>query len=87
VRAEHLSDPLLQRLAGLPKAAPVVAVLALLVVGVIFRGIVGTVCFGVCAVLVAWLLYLTWPRLSPVERMMRGAVLLLLVAVAVVCAA
>ncbi|GGB41211.1 hypothetical protein GCM10011492_35140 [Flexivirga endophytica] len=60
--------------------------LLLLVVGAAFRGIVGTVCFGLCAVLVAWLLYLAWPRIEPIERMMRASVLLLTVALAIVSA-
>ncbi|TWP34042.1 DUF6703 family protein [Leekyejoonella antrihumi] len=87
VRAEHLSDPLIQRLARLPKATPVITVLVVMVIGVIFRHVVGAVCFGLCALLIAWLLYLAWPRLSPIERMMRAAMLLLLTAIAVVLAA
>lgn len=86
VRVEHLSDPLVQRIAALPTLVPAVAVLALLVVGAIFRHVVGAICFGVCGLLVAWLLYLAWPRLTSLERMMRGAVLLLLAAITVVCA-
>lgn len=84
VRVEHASDPLLQRLARAPRALPAAVVLALLVVGAIFRGLVGTVCFGLCAVVVAWLLYLAWPRIEPIERMMRASVLLLAVALAIV---
>lgn len=86
-KTEHLSDPLVQRLARLPKVAPLVAVIVLVVVGAVFRHVVGAVCFGVCAVLTGWLLYLAWPRLASVERMMRGATLLLLAAITVVCAA
>lgn len=84
VRIEHASDPLLQRIARAPRALPVLVVLALLVIGAAFRGVVGTVCFGLCAILVAWLLYLAWPRIQPIERMMRGSVLLLAVALAIV---
>ena len=84
VRVEHVSDPMLQRIARAPRAVPVLVVLALLVIGVAVRGVVGTVCFGVCALLVAWLLYLAWPRIQPIERMMRCSVLLLAVALAIV---
>lgn len=84
VRVEHASDPMLQRIARAPRAVPALIVLALLVIGVAFRGVVGTVCFGLCAVLVAWLLYLAWPRIERIERMMRISVLLLAVALAIV---
>ncbi|MBB2891093.1 DUF6703 family protein [Flexivirga oryzae] len=84
VRVEHASDPMLQRIARAPRAVPALVVLALLVIGVVFRGVVGTVCFGICALLVAWLLYLAWPRIQPIERMMRCSVLLLAVALAIV---
>jgi hypothetical protein len=84
VRVEHASDPWLQRIARAPRAVPVLVVLLLLVIGAVFRGIVGTVCFGLCALLVAWLLYLAWPRIEPLERMMRCSALLLTVALAIV---
>lgn len=84
VRVEHASDPLLQRIARAPRALPASVVLLLLVIGVVFRGSIGTVCFGFCALLVAWLLYLAWPRIERIERMMRISVLLLAVALAIV---
>ncbi len=87
VKIEHLSDPVLRRVARLPKVVPALVVLALLVLGALLRQVAGAICFAVCAVLVGWLLYLSWPRLSSAERMMRSAVLLLLVAVTVVTAA
>ena len=84
VRVEHASDPWLQRIARAPRAVPALVVLVMLVIGVVFRGVVGTVCFGLCALLVGWLLYLAWPRIEPMERMMRCSVLLLAVALAIV---
>lgn len=84
VRVEHASDPLLQRIARAPRALPALVVLILLVIGAVFRGPVGTVCFGLCALVVAWLLYLAWPRIERTERMMRAAVLLLAVALTIV---
>ncbi len=87
VKIEHLSDPVLRHVARLPKVVPALVVLALLVLGALLRQVAGAICFAVCALLVGWLLYLSWPRLSPPERMMRGAVVLLLAAVTVVTAA
>ncbi len=86
VRIEHLSDPLLQRIGRLPRVVPVVAVLVLIVLGVILWHPIGAVCFGLCALLTAWLLYLAWPRLSSPERMMRGAALLVVLALTIVAA-
>ena len=76
-KVEHASHPVLQRLAQLPRATPFVVFLVLAVVGALVRGWVGAVCFGLLTVFVAWLLYLTWPRLGSLERMMRLALLLL----------
>ncbi|WP_265447231.1 DUF6703 family protein [Flexivirga meconopsidis] len=87
VRVEHASDPAVQAIGRAPRALPAGVALLLVVVGAILRGPVGAVCFGVLAAVVCWLLYLAWPRIEPIERMMRIAVLLLLVALTVVCAA
>ena len=81
---EHASLPLLTRLSALPRPVPFAAMLALLVVGALVGGPVGFVLMGVAALVVAWLLYLSWPRLSGPERLMRGAVVLLAAALAVV---
>lgn len=86
-RIEHASDPAVQALARMPRAVPAAVVLLLIVIGAIFRGAVGAVCFGVITVVLAWLLYLAWPRAGATERMMRSAVLLLALALTVVCAA
>lgn len=81
---ERASHPLLVRIAALPRAVPFVVLLALLVVGVFVGGVLGVVCTALVAVFVAWLMYLSWPRLSGVERLGRAAVLLLAVALVVV---
>jgi hypothetical protein len=81
---ERASHPLLVRIAALPRAVPFVVLLALLVVGVFVGGPVGVVCTAIVAVFVAWLMYLSWPKLSGVERLGRAAVLLLAVALVVV---
>lgn len=87
MRVEHASDPVVRCLGDMPKAVPTTVILVLVAFGAIFRGLVGAVCFGSCALVVAWLLYLDWPRIAPLERMMRGAVLILATALTIVCTA
>jgi len=72
------------KLSRLPRLVPFLILLVLLVAGVLISGQVGFVLMGLAAIFVAWVLYLSWPRLSGSERIMRLAVLLLAVAMAVV---
>ena len=72
------------KLSRLPRLVPFLILLALLVAGVLISGQVGFVLMSLAAIFVAWVLYLSWPRLSGSERIMRLAVLLLAVAMAVV---
>jgi len=72
------------RLSRLPRLVPFLILLALLVGGVLIGGPTGFVLMAVAAVFVAWVLYLSWPALSSSERIMRLAVLLIAVALAVV---
>lgn len=72
------------RLSRLPKLVPFLILLTLLVGGVLVGGPVGFVLMSVAALFVAWVLYLSWPRLTSSERVMRVAVLLLAVAMALV---
>jgi hypothetical protein len=81
---ERASLPLMTKLSSLPRAVPFLLLLALLVVGAVIKGMVGFVLMGLAAAFVGWILYLSWPRLSATERLMRFAVLLLAVALAVV---
>ena len=81
---ERASLPLITRISSLPKAVPFLLILALLVAGVLIGGPVGFVLMGLATVFVGWILYLSWPRLSGSERIMRSAVLLLAVAMAIV---
>jgi hypothetical protein len=81
---ERASLPLITRLSSLPRVVPFLLMLALLVGGVVVGGPVGFVLMGLAAVFVGWILYLSWPRLSGSERIMRSAVLLLAVVLAVV---
>ena len=80
---ERASLPLVTKLTGLPRAVPFLLLLALLVAGVMIAGPVGFILMSIGAVFVAWILYLSWPRLTSSERIMRSAVLLLAAAMAV----
>ncbi len=81
---EHASLPLITRLNRLPKAVPFLLLLALLVAGVFISGTVGFVLMILGAAFVGWVLFLSWPRLTGSERIMRLAVFLLALALAVV---
>lgn len=83
-RIEQDSLPVLELLARLPVWLPFLLLLVLILGGGFIGGTVGWVLVGVAMFFVAWLLYLSWPRLTGVERLMRVAVLLLFLAVTVV---
>lgn len=72
------------KLSRLPKLVPFAILLTLLVAGVLIGGPVGFVLMALAALFVAWVLYLSWPLLSGLERIMRSAVLLLAVAMTIV---
>lgn len=82
-RVEHAAYPVLERLNRLPRLAPLLLALGLLVVGILVPrwGFLATAVVGL---VVAALIYLTWPRLSVPEKFMRLAVLAIVVAVTVV---
>ena len=72
------------KLSRLPRLVPFLILIALLVSGMLIAGPAGFVLIALDAVFVAWVLYLSWPALSSSERIMRLAVLLIAVALAVV---
>lgn len=80
---ERVSLPLLTRLSALPRWVPFLAILTLMVGGIFIPGW-GWLLTVLVALFLGWLLALSWPRLSPVERLMRVAVIALAVAIAVV---
>lgn len=80
---DDASLPLVKWLDGLPRAVPVLAVLGLLVVGA-FVPSWGWVLTGVVALFLGWMLGVSWPGLSTAERVMRVAVLALILAVTMV---
>jgi hypothetical protein len=83
-RIDQASLPLMTKLSRLPKVVPFLILLTLLVGGVFIGGPVGFVLMLLAAIFVGWVLYLSWPRLTGTERIMRLAVLMLAVAMAVV---
>lgn len=80
---ERASLPLLLRLSRLPRPVPFLVLLAALVIAVLVGGPTAVVLTGCVVMLVAWLMYLSWPRLGSSERLGRVAVLLLAVALLV----
>ncbi len=79
---ERASLPAVTWLNGMPRFVPFLVVLALVIAGV-FLPPPGWLLIGVVVLLLAWILALAWPRLSSVERLMRVAVVAIMVAVLV----
>ena len=82
-KIERASVPALTFLARMPRLVPFFILLVLLLAGAIAGHALGFVLMGLAALFVGWLLYLAWPRLTGSERLMRSAVVLLAVALAI----
>jgi len=80
---ERASLPATRFLAGLPPWVPVVTVLALVLVGS-FLGPWGAIPLGLVVLFLMWMLALSWPRLQQSERLMRVAVIALVLALTLV---
>lgn len=83
-RLEHASAPWVERLNTVPRPVGLGVLVVLLVVGVLAPRPWSGIAFLVVSAFVGWLLFLTWQRLTLPERLMRLAVLVLALAVAVV---
>lgn len=83
-RVEHASAPLAERVNSVPRPLFLGGLVVVLLVGVFAPAPWGGIAFALVTVLVAWLLYLTWPRLTVPEQLMRLAVLTLAAAVTIV---
>lgn len=81
-RLEHASAPVVRALAR-RRTTSFLLVLGLMAAGAFVPG-VGFVATLLVAVFVGWLLVLTWPRLTGPEKLLRAAVLCLVLAVAAV---
>ena len=82
-KIERASVPALTFLGRLPRLVPFFVLLVLLVVGALAGGPTGFILMGLAALFVGWLLYLSWPRLTGSEKLMRSAVVLLALALAI----
>jgi hypothetical protein len=82
-RVEHASVPVVEKINAIPRAVTFLAILAMFVAAALLKSW-GWVPLVLIAVLVGWFLFLTWPRLSLPERLMRVAVLLMVVTAALV---
>lgn len=80
---ERASLPATRFIAGLPPFVPVVVVFALALLGG-FLGPWGVIPLGVVVLFLVWMLALSWPRLRSSERLMRIAVIALVLALAIV---
>jgi len=83
VEPRSLNERLLVRLDKLPRALPVLAVFGLLVLGT-FVPSYGWIATTLVAAFLAWMLTVSWPRLTGVEKLMRIAVLFFISAIALV---
>jgi hypothetical protein len=79
---ERASLPALTFLSRLPRAVPFLAILGLTLAGVFIPGW-GWVLIALVVLVLTWILLLAWPRLTTAERLMRVAVVVLMVAVTV----
>lgn len=71
---EQRVGPLVVIAGGWPKAVPFLVIAGLLVAGLVVEGIVGAVLLLVLAALLGALVYLSWPALHSGPRLLRTAV-------------
>lgn len=83
-RVEHASAPWVERMNAVPRAVALGLLVLLLAVGILAPSPWSGIAFLVVTAFVAWLLFLTWERLTLPERLLRVAVLVLALAVAIV---
>jgi hypothetical protein len=81
-RIEQASIPALTLLSRLPGWVPFLAVLGVMLAG-IFIPTWGWLLLLVVVAFLVWTLYLAWPALDNTNRLMRGTVILLAVAITI----
>jgi hypothetical protein len=79
---ERTSRPLLLRLHALPRAVVPLGTVVLVLAGVLAPPAVGVFALTVVALFVSWISYLSWPVVSGSARMLRVAMVALVVALA-----
>lgn len=80
---ERASLPATRFIAGLPPWVPVLVVFGLALLGG-FLGPWGAIPLGLVVLFLVWMLALSWPRLRSSERLMRIAVIALVLALVIV---
>lgn len=83
-RVEHASAPWVERMNAVPRAAALGVLVLVLAVGILAPSPWSGIAFLLVTAFVGWLLFLTWQRLTLPERLMRVAVLVLALAIAIV---
>lgn len=82
-RIEQASMPALQVIAKVPTWLPMLATAVLILGGALLGGVLGAILVILALLVLIWLLYLSWPHLTPPLRMMRLAVLALLLGIVI----
>jgi len=83
VRVEILSTPLLMKISTWPKAIVPILILGFLLVGLFVPGTIGGFFILLVGLFIGWLLYLSWPLLSRNARLLRLAVVALIIGSAI----
>lgn len=79
---QRASVPLITAINSLPSFVPILVIFALIVGGGLIPGW-GWILMSIAVLFLAWMLAISWPRLSTSERLMRIAVLAFVLAVTV----
>jgi hypothetical protein len=82
VQVERTSRPLLRRLHAWPRPVLPLLTVALVMVGVLAPPAVGLAALAVVALFVSWIAYLSWPAVSGSGRLVRVAMVALVVVLA-----
>ncbi len=79
---EQASLPVVKAMSQWPRWAPFLLILGAMVAGV-FIPTYGWILIAAVAVFLIWLAYLSWPRLTSTDKLMRTAVIAIVVVAAV----
>jgi len=80
---ERRSVVMLTYLNSLPRVVPFALVTGLLMAGLLTTGVLASVALAIIALFLAWLLYIGWPQMNPIGRLLRLLATLLIAAAAV----
>ena len=80
---ERASLPAIKFISRLPPAVPIIVVFVLVLIGG-FLGPWRAIAWGLVILYLAWMLALSWPRLTTAERLMRIAVIVLIAGLTII---